>query len=209
MARLFEEICAKIGPPNNINSLGAGTYNSKIPVLSISRTNGSPARKYVELKVCASIGVYFVLLIFTSRKWRRSKYPMPVKSSATKAISMSESFFCSLRAKEPNRKAFSRRTPLFTTACTNSRARSKASCCVTIDKVVRLRRAQFGFDVCRKPCRWQAIIWVTSVHLKGVHLLQESNLGGQKGQIRLLGKHPKVMATRREISRVVLHPIRF
>jgi hypothetical protein len=26
MARLFEEICAKIGPPNNINSLGASTY---------------------------------------------------------------------------------------------------------------------------------------------------------------------------------------
>jgi surface protein len=28
MARLFEEICAKIGPPNNINSLGASTYYS-------------------------------------------------------------------------------------------------------------------------------------------------------------------------------------
>jgi hypothetical protein len=26
MTRLFEEICAKIGPPNNINSLGASTY---------------------------------------------------------------------------------------------------------------------------------------------------------------------------------------
>jgi hypothetical protein len=41
MARLFEEICTKINPPNNINSLGASTYglaNKKAPTIG-SRGN--------------------------------------------------------------------------------------------------------------------------------------------------------------------------